>query len=120
MAAPPLFGLQNFTQWGGMYTNNWCTVQLGDSNPIDNPAAKTEDVLAGKVTTRYVWSYPMHNATSCLVWGRKYCGRTATAGWTVTWVRPYFKGTYYMDPNNACDLPLPVSYSTWFPDVVQH
>lgn len=116
MMMPAAFGLQHFTQWGGMYSDSWCTIQLADKNPMEHADAQIENVTAGLVT-RAVWSYPMHNKRTCAVWGRKYCGRTAQGGWSVSWVRPHFKGEFYMDPDNMCAVHIPATFSSWFQDV---
>gem|GEM_PF-4046942 len=117
LMVPGAFGLQHFTQWGGMYSNSWCRIQVSDKNPLGNRDARTEDVTAGLVT-QSVWSYPMHNRKTCAVWGKKHCGKTAPqGGWEVTWVRPFYKNQYYLDPENVCDVTMPASYSSWFQDV---
>jgi hypothetical protein len=33
LVLPAPFGLQNFTQWGAMYDDRWCTVHQFESNP---------------------------------------------------------------------------------------
>jgi len=116
MMLPGIFGLQHFTQWGGMYTNSWCKVQIADKDPLLHTDARSEHIMAGLVT-RSVWSFPMHNEESCVVWSRRYCGKQAKDGWTITWVRPHYKNEYFLDPNNACDLALPASTAIWFTDV---
>ncbi|MEQ1849874.1 MAG: hypothetical protein ABL890_04780 [Candidatus Peribacteraceae bacterium] len=119
MMVPAAFGLQHFTQWGGMYSNSWCRIQIADRDPLTESDAQVAEVTAGFVT-QAVWSYPMHNRSTCAVWGRKYCGKPSPqGGWTVEWVRPYFKDEYYMDPENVCTVPMPASYSSWFQDVTK-
>ena len=111
MTVPTLFGLQNVTQWGAMYTDAWCSIYVYDSDPGTNSSAKSEQLWAGRVGT--VYSVPMFNEEMCLMWSRKYCGKPATDGWTIRWVSPYYKKKEYFKPKNPCDLTLDASYD-WF------
>lgn len=107
MMLPGIFGFQKFTQWGGMYTDSWCRVDVYSGNPNTDSDVKMESVIASTVGPGAVYSAPMHNFETCLMWSRSVqCGRKTKEGWTVTWARPYFKKQYFIDPQNACDLQL--------------
>lgn len=105
MMLPGIFGFQKFTQWGGMYTDSWCRVDVYAGNPHTESGVPMESVIASTVGPGAVYSAPMHNFETCLMWSRRVqCGRVTKDGWTVRWARPYFKKQYYIDPLNACDL----------------
>ncbi len=111
MMVPAAFGLQNVTQWGGMYTDAWCSVHLYDGDPYGDPVPASEQIWAGRIGT--VWSVPMFNQAMCLVWARKFCGNKSPGGLAVRWVDPIYKGKKYFEPKNPCALDLPPSYD-WF------
>lgn len=114
MMLPGFFGLQKFTQWGAMYTDSWCRMDVYSANPNGGDDVKSEWVQASTVGPGAVFSAPMHNFMSCLMWARKVqCGRVTQDGWKVTWVSPEFKGKHFFDPQNACDVPLDPS-AEWF------
>ncbi len=110
---PGYFGLMKFTQWGAMYTDSWCRVEVYSGDPSDENAA-TQSVTASTYGPGAVFSAPMHNHFSCAMWARTIqCGRTMSDGWTVVWARPVYKGNFFLDPNNACDMPLDPN-AEWF------
>lgn len=115
--APHALGLQNFTQWGGMYTDGWCTVTLS-SAPLKSPRETTpEEILTKQVqanTTRAVWYASMHNELTCLTWGRTHCGKTTADGWVALGAYPYFRQKFLFEEQNICDIP-PDETLTWFP-----
>ncbi len=112
---PSLFGLQNFTQWGGMYSNAWCNARVFDGNPHGAHAVYlTESQTAGTTDgTRLVWYGNQHNQETCAYWARTRCGRLSSKGFIIRWVTPVFKGKEYLGTFNACELP-PHSFE-WFP-----
>lgn len=111
---PAVFGFQNFTQWGGMYTDSWCFAELFEMNPALHPTSRSQVLTIGKDDgTRVVLYNPQYNEQTCAARARTECGRTTKDGWVVNWVRPRFKAAYFMGYSNACDLPLSAS-SPWF------
>lgn len=115
MMLPAVFGMELFTQWGAMYTDSWCSVRVYDGDPL-KPETHTMNVTAGITDTSPVWSAPMHNEETCTMYARNIlCGQKSTEGWTIVWARPFFKGKYFLDPQNVCDLTLG-SYE-WFSPV---
>lgn len=111
---PALFGLQNFTQWGGMYSNAWCTARVFDANPYSANAVYLSEFQTAGTTdgTRIVWYGNQHNEETCAYWAKTRCGRTAANGFVIRWVIPVFKEREYLGRLNACDLP-PHSFQ-WF------
>jgi hypothetical protein len=106
---PVTFGLQNFNQWGGMYDEHWCYVTMYSANPhvVTGALLQTETQSAGDTGTSRVYSGPMANQTSCLMWTLSRCGKKAQGGWTVTYADPYLKGVHFLYGRNACDYPKP-------------
>jgi hypothetical protein len=118
MMLPGFFGLMKFTQWGGMYTDSWCRMDTYSADP-KTEGVQSEWVQASTVGPGAVFSAPMHNFMSCLMWARKVqCGRVTKDGWKVTWVSPEFKGKHFFDPRNACDVPLDPN-AEWFRSQLQ-
>lgn len=116
MVVPRVFGLQSFTQWGGMYVNGWCTALLSSDAPWA-AGVQTESVTAGTTRTSPVWSAPQYNLGTCALWARSLCDKRSHAGWQVKWARPYFRDSYFLGSHvNVCAVPLPPDYS-WFSDV---
>lgn len=111
---PSVFGLQNFTQWGGMYTNAWCVATVFDRDPYGSDGnASSETQTAGTTDgTRIVWYGNQHNEETCAYWARTRCGRFAAKGFVIRWATPVFKEREYLGRLNACDLP-PHSFE-WF------
>lgn len=110
MVMPRFFGLQSFTQWGGMYTDGWCSAHTAAESTVDlgRPPTKEEaEEFFGSPTTRSVWSAPMQNLESCLRWGQSWCGKEHRPGWRIYHVQPYFRGEYPWEYTNVCDLPQP-------------
>ena len=109
---PASFGMQSFTQWGGMYDDHWCNVDLYSSDPQSTPAdtLRHEFRAAGRGHT-FVYSIPTHNMHSCMVWAHTLCGRTTADGWIISWISPMFQGVHYVDPVNLCAVSLP---DDWF------
>ena len=112
LVMPALFGLQNFTQWGGMYDDHWCNAKVYAENPYEFPNTKSEQVTAGMGEPR-VYSTPGHNRMTCLVWVRTLCKTKAKDGWTITWVEPKLQSQFFLGEENACDLSLPGT-ERWF------
>lgn len=113
---PAAFGLQNFTQWGGMYTNSWCSVWVYQSSPyvVGSENIPKERQVAGMTDgSRFVWYGNQHNEQTCALWARTRCGRASAAGWTIHWVVPVFKEKFFLGQGNACDVQPPNSFD-WF------
>jgi hypothetical protein len=112
LVAPAAFGLQNFTQWGGMYDDHWCNVDLYSADP------KAKGVQHVMVTAggdgRRVYSAPAHNRMTCTVWAHTLCGTKTAAGWTVEWASPLLQSQKYLGTRNLCDLELPPETADWF------
>lgn len=110
---PHVFGFQNFTQWGGMYTDGWCTAYTASAavpdiaSPLPGVTIKTMQAP----TTRVVWYSPMHNETTCIAWTQSHCNRFWKDGWKIAAVYPYFRQKYLADKRNVCDLSMP---HRWF------
>jgi hypothetical protein len=110
MMAPGLFGLVAFTQWGGMYTDGWCSVQVR-TVPVDDlnavPADRTDRIQAPR--SRAVWSSPMHNTESCIRWGQSLCGISVpdTPELIVREAWPFFRNRWPLDTTDVCTLPRP-------------
>lgn len=110
---PHVFGFQNFTQWGGMYTDGWCTAYTASAS-VPDIATPTPGVLIKTMqapTTRVVWYSPMHNETSCIAWARSHCGRLWKDGWTIAAVYPYLRQKFLADKKDVCSTIPPVQ---WF------
>ena len=115
-AAPAAFGLQNFNQWGGMYIDRWCHADFYSASPhlVTGALLLHEYQNAGESTTRWVYTTPMHNQATCLLWTRSRCGRTTKGGWTIAWASPSMNGNALAGVGNVCDLPG-FEASSWFP-----
>ncbi len=114
LVVPAVFGLQNFNQWGGMYDEHWCYVDMYSGHPKDDdPPPRHEQQSAGFTGTSRVFSGPMNNEKTCLMWARSRCGKKSTDGWTILWAVPTLKGHAFTHGKNVCDLSLPDS-SPWF------
>lgn len=110
---PPVFGLQNFVQWGAMYDDRWCSVHQYESNPhVEGNDPRHEMIVVGRDTAR-VYSAPTHNRVSCLAWARTRCGSVTKEKWDVTWVEPELQGQRYLGERNACDGDMP-ELRYWF------
>jgi len=116
LIAPAAFGLQNFTQWGGMYDDHWCNVDLYSGNPKTTPKAelKHQLIVSGGNGHR-VYSAPAHNRLTCTVWAKTLCGTEMDKGsWKVMWVVPMLQSQKYLGTRNPCDLNLPPETADWF------
>lgn len=114
MMLPTLFGLEKYTQWGGMYTDSWCRTWVYSGDPNTGGPVSSELVVASTVGPPPVFSASMHNHAICAMWARTVqCGRVTKAGWTVRWVSPELKGVRFLGPRNACDIPLD-PHAEWF------
>ncbi len=115
-AAPAAFGLQNFNQWGGMYIDRWCHVDLASADPklVTGSLLLRESQNAGEAGTRSVFTVPMHNHTTCLMWAASQCGGKAQGGWTIAWITASMNKQPLVQGVNICALPLPQA-SLWFP-----
>ena len=102
MVAPGAFGLQGYTQWGGMYVDGWCNVIVSHAPLEIDPSAETFEIREDQ---RDVWYTPMHNPRSCVAWARSWCGQTAPNGWTVGAAYAYHRGAYLENDVDICSLP---------------
>lgn len=113
---PRYFGLQNFTQWAGMYVDGWCGVDMYSANPFANPLPpdlQHETVLAGGVHTTNVFDPPQFNEQTCVVWAKTRCNRPSPEGkWHVAYVVPSLKKKQFLGKTNICDLPIEAD--SWF------
>ena len=114
LVAPAAFGFQNFTQWGGMYDDHWCNVDLYSADPAKAPKGelKHKQVTAGG-DGRRVYSAPAHNRMTCLVWARTLCNKPVD-NWKAEWVSPMLQSQKYLAKVNACDIQLPSETESWF------
>jgi len=104
MVVPGFFGLQSFTQWGGMYVGAWCNVEFRPSTP-DGGGGEKEHVRA-----------PQHNSRTCVMWARDRCGKVSGKGWVVSFAHPTMNAEEILGVGaNVCDLPP--ADPPWFPDV---
>lgn len=115
---PRFFGLQYFTQWGGMYTDGWCSVEASDVRAATaeerGRGGRTERVLAGDLQSwRLVWFPPMHRAETCVAWARSWCGKTSPKGMPIVSVFPYFRREFLSKGLDVCQLPSNPSFR-WF------
>jgi hypothetical protein len=93
MMLPEAFGLQSFTQWGGMYANRHCQVRFtGTHREIDDQGRL--QTWAGTPKTFPAWFVPMHNEETCVAWARKhYCElRTVDAVYVTLRQKPVSDG----------------------------
>lgn len=109
LAVPAAFGLQNFNQWGGMYDDHWCYVDMYSDNPhvVTGALLKFETQSAGDTGTSRVYSGPMANESTCLAWTLSRCGKKSQGGWIIRYADPYLKKHHFMEGQNACDVPRP-------------
>lgn len=110
LVVPAMFGLQNFNQWGGMYDEHWCNVTMYSDNPhlVTGALLKVETQSAGHTGTSRVFSGPMANESTCLMWTLSRCGkRSQEGGWIIRYADPYLKGHHFLDGQNACDFSQP-------------
>lgn len=110
---PHAFGLQNYNQWGGMYDEHWCNLDVYDGDPTSDRRAPIVTISAGFTETSRVYSGPMNNETTCLMWSRSRCGTRTQQGINISWAVPYLKGRRFNGERNVCDSPLP-DPSPWF------
>ncbi len=115
---PRMLGLQFFTQWGGMYTDGWCSVEATDVATATaqerGRTGRMERILAGDIASwRLVWFPPMHRADTCIAWARSWCGKTSPKGMHVQSVFPYFRKEFLVGEQDVCALPDQPSFR-WF------
>ncbi|MDA1209098.1 MAG: hypothetical protein O2904_03655 [bacterium] len=105
---PGALGLFSITQWGGMYTDGWCSV-FTRSNPLQDlgrtPTPEETDEHFQAPTTRVVWSAPMHTLESCFAWSQSWCEKSHRDGWRIYHSQPYYRQSYPFGEQNVCDLP---------------
>ena len=113
---PAAFGLQNFNQWGGMYDDHWCHVEVYSDSPhaVTGSELSFELENAGETQTKWVYTTPMHNQGTCLMWAKTRCGQQSNGGWAIRWVNAYMLETHFAGVDNICDMDLPQA-SRWFP-----
>lgn len=113
---PRFFGLQNFTQWAGMYVDGWCGVNVYSDNPFATPPAANvqhETFFAGAVHAMNVFDPPQFNEQTCVMWAKTRCGKPSPEGkWNVTYVVPTLKKKQFLGKTNICDLS--VDSDSWF------
>ena len=102
MVMPGAFGLQGYTQWGGMYEDGWCYVRVARMPAELDPAAETFEVREDQ---HDVWYTPMHNPASCVAWARSWCGNEAPNGWMVAAAYAYHRGAFLENGADVCSLP---------------
>lgn len=102
MMLPHAFGLEGYTQWGGMYVDGWCNVVISRERLEDVPDAETYEIREDQ---HNVWYTPMHSPRSCVAWARSWCTNVAPNGWTVAAAYAYHRGTYLADSADVCSLP---------------
>lgn len=120
MMLPAFFGLQEFTQWGGMYTDGWCAVNA-ESAVVANakdplpPGAEMKRILAGDMQREpIVWYPPMQSEQTCIAFARSWCGVQAPGTtWKVQSAFPFFRGAFLVHEKDICALPNIPSFS-WF------
>lgn len=101
MILPSAFGMQQFTQWGGMYVDGWCNVVVSPQSLLDDPKAETFEIREDQ---HNVWFTPMHNEESCIAWAHSHCGTTAPPGWTIVSAYAYFRSHYLVNDADICAL----------------
>ena len=108
MMMPWAFGLQHSTQWGGMYIDGWCGIEIWNEDTGERDFVRAP-------TTPPAWYATMHSRRSCIAWAQSWCG-VQHQGRTVTKVVPdlHQKNPLGSDAphRNACDLP-PLSHP-WY------
>lgn len=108
MIIPGLLGFQSLTQWGGMYTDGWCSVTL-NLVPVDPnaPPLRPEEAeeLLQSPTTRIVYSAPMHSVNMCYAWAQSWCGmlRGPNRERRVVSAKPFYRGEYPFGELNTCE-----------------
>ncbi len=112
---PGLFGLNTFIQWGGMYVDAWCIVDLYSEDPTQHPEALHEQQRAYALDlSDHDWGTPQFSKESCVHWSQQRCGERASAGWTIAWVIPGLRNKPVLDAKtNVCALRFP-DQSRWF------
>lgn len=109
MMMPAVFGLQEFTQWGGMYIDGWCsaTIMTEEFDPEGTlppgSTIKTGSVMAGDTKRlRMTWFSPMQSTQTCAAWAHSWCGKMGPQGWVVKASYPYFRKKFITDKQNVC------------------
>lgn len=102
MMAPGVFGLEGYTQWGGMYVDGWCNVITAPVSLSDDPGAPTHEIREDQ---HNVWFTPMHSPRSCVAWARSWCGQPSPLGWTIVSAYAYHRKTYLENDTDICALP---------------
>lgn len=115
---PRVMGLQFFTQWGGMYTDGWCSVETTDVQTTSaderGRTGQVERILAGDIASwRLVWFPPMHRADTCVAWARSWCGKTSPKNMQIASVFPYFRKEFLVGKQDVCALPDQSAFH-WF------
>ena len=102
MVMPNAFGLEGYTQWGGMYVDGWCNVITAPVSLSDDPGSPTYEIREDQ---HNVWFTPMHSPRSCVAWARSWCGQTSPAGWEIVSAYAYHRKTYLENDADVCALP---------------
>lgn len=71
MMMPKVFGLQGFTQWGGMYVDRQCVVRFTGSHR-EYDTYGLPQTWAHSPKTFPAWFRPMHNQQTCVAWARQH------------------------------------------------
>lgn len=122
MIIPQALGLTHATQWGGMYTDGWCSVYIhsehyGSLSEEERKESNEQDtIVVGNYPPIENMPYtPQFTSETCIAIARTYCGNEAPKkGWTIDAAYPYFRRQYPLGGDNVCDDP-PESASAWFP-----
>lgn len=113
---PQLFGMHNFVQWGGMYVNRRCSVQLSG---VDLETGGGERRRVARPFNPPVFYYPMHNRETCVAWARlHYCGKTISYDskllrFRIAEVYPELAWRLIFRDENVCSRP-PDETLKWF------
>lgn len=118
MMVPRAFGLQYFSQWGGMYTDGWCAAELGGtlvtSGELNRQTGAMERILAGDTSRGgLVWFPPMHREETCIAWVRSWCGQLSLQKMPIVSAFAHFQNHFLEQSKNICILDDRPSFH-WF------
>ena len=114
LIVPHFFGLQNFTQWGGMYTDGWCSIFIASEetrNFADPPSHVKTKHIQGP-STSIVWYAPMQSEETCIAWAQSHCNTVQEEGWSARAISAYFRQRYLFEGKNVCAMTK--MYEGWF------
>ncbi len=110
MMIPNVFGLEGFTQWGGMYVDGWCSIYVSEAPLDQEPDAANIEIREDEIN---VWYTPMHSAKSCVAWAHSWCGQPSPEGWPIVAAYAYHRGSYLENDIDICSLPDRASFR-WY------